>query len=540
LSSSSSSSGVGPPQNDGTVINSTFRTTASIQTSTTREVVRDFTSTYSFVDDGEEVIFGPTLKWTTTKTGDVVEFTEVETVGTIYSPTFGDPAVYPEQLVPRTYTEDATTNLTDTQTLGLAATIVQANTRNSEAEILWSISSAAATWDGFADATAVAQSGTRITVAPSFVTAAIPVKNATVTTSSTIANPEVTWSTAWFPSRTTQQDVTTTTSIFRVPAVTGTRTTRNTTTTASQTTLTIFPAATLSYGRTGGATTSSATTSIVTSHGTVSRIVERYAGTLLFESTTTNTYSATRYITTSAAATLTSTSQAANTLRTQEGGTTVDFAGDQIVYPEPQVSARGLLNVDVGINLAGPFRTRIITAGAIAEESTGHYFTADFTTTVQMVTLPRSGLVLYPATYPYLTVEGNSVTYTTSTNKSVGTGTESTTSSGEVSVSGTSFTRTEALTLARPAHQGAHSVGAGCSLVDVMPAGAFRDRIGGTTSSFYGEATLYTEAESAPIRYWSPIAQITPLELRGNKNAVTFSVPRNVDDIPPVSSRNAW
>jgi hypothetical protein len=541
-SSSSSISGTGPGESDGTVINSTFSTTASVQTSTTAEVALNFVSTHSFVDDGEEVIFGPTTIWTTTKTGEVVEFTQSEVPMTIFAPTFGQDATYDGQLVPVTYTIDRTTNLTETQTSALAATVIQANTLNwigelnSFPEILYSIPEPANAWNGFEDATAIAQSTTRMTIQPSFVTAATPVKNATATTTSSVANPAATWSTVWFPSRTTQEQITTTTSLFRIPAVTGTRTTSATRTTQSQTTITVFPAQTLTFGRTGGATTSSATTSIVTSYGTVSRIVDRYAGTLLFETTTSNTFSASRYITTTVAATLTSSVRNANATATAVAATTFNFAGNQTVFPAAQISARQIFFADGVIS-----RTRIITTGAVLGSQTGHYFTADFTTIALMVTLARGGLALYPVTYPWLTVDGDSITYTTSTNRADGTGTQPTTSSGIVSVGGSSQTRTERLTLGRPAQHGAHEVGAGCSLVDVMPAGAFRDRINtSVTSSFYGQATLYTAGESADIRYWSPIAAITPLELRGNKNIVTFSAERNVAVIPPVSSRNAW
>jgi hypothetical protein len=546
-SSSSSISGTGPGQSNGTVINNTFRTTVSVQTSTTAEVALDFVSTYSFADDGEEVIFEPTTIWTTTKTGEVVEFTQSEVPMTIFAPTFGEAATYEGQNVPVTYTIDRTTVLTQTQTSALAATVIQANTLkyigeiNSFPEILYSISEPASVWSGFEDATEIAQSTTRMTIQPSFVTAATPIKNATATTTSSVANPADTWSTVWFPSRTTQEQITTTTSLFCIPAVTGTRTTSATRTTQSQTTNTIFPAETLTFGRTGGATTSSATTSIVTSYGTVSRIVDRYAGTLLFETTISNTFSASRYITTTAAATLTSSVQNANATATAVSATTFNFAGNQTVFPSAQISVRQNLLNEIGFNLGIPARTRIITTGAVLGSQTGHYFTADFTTIAQMVTLARGGLALYPVTYPWLTVDGDSITYTTSTNRTDGTGTQPTTTSGLVSVSGSSQTSTERLTLGRPAQHGAREVGAGCSLVDVMQAGAFRDRINtSVTSSFYGQATLYTAGESADIRYWSPIAAITPLELRGNKNAVTFSAERNVADIPPVSSLNAW
>ncbi len=540
-SSSSSIQGSGPGQSNGTVINNTFRAAASVQTSTTIQIEEGISLTSSYVDS--DLNFDPAVYLTTTKTGEVVEFVEATAPQTIYTL---------DEFATRNNTQDATTMLTGTQTSALAATVLQADTRNaSGAEVLYVLTANPTQWSGYGDATAIAQSATRTTIYPVFEVAAVPIVDGSVATSSTVSNSAVTWSTSWSASRTTQQNVTTLSfsGIGGLQPVTGEATASAATTTQSQSTFTVFGANTLSYGRTaGGNTTSSATTSVVTSYGNIRRIVERYAGTLLFESTVNETFSTTRYITTSVAASLTSSQGNQNATSTTQSGVTVAFAGDQTIYPPAQAGAQQI-GGRVGPNIGVPNRTRVITFGAVLDSQSGQYFTASFDTFVPTASLSRGALTIFPATNGSLTVDSNFVTYTTSTNKTSGTGTESTTASGVVSVAGSSSTRTEAffgsganvgVTIGRPQHHGAHEVGKGCSIIDIMEAGAFRDRIDGTTSSFYGNATRYTEGQSAQIRYWSPIAYITPLELRANKNAVTFSNKRNIPDTPPVSSLNAW
>jgi hypothetical protein len=456
----------------------------------------------------------------------------------------GEESFYTVESAITTYTYHATTTIGATQPVnGISATVVQAGPD----EILYFIASPQAEWNGFLPASEAAQSGTRFTISPSYSTEQIQTVNTSITTSGQAVNALNSESIAYkrltFVTR--QQ---TAVDYARLPNGTHTFEEAIASTTQSTTNQTLFWPETFFLGRTNQETSSSRTTKTVVSYvqflttrtgqyGSVTHEdlqLTSTSGSIIVSDAVYGTGSSSKREATNTIGT--STAQTFSGSRQTESGFTYEIEGNTSVFGPNQITT------NIGYPVS---RTKFATTGVVLNGQTGLWLSANAQhTVVQDLLAPlmagngvgRGGNILFPQTNSQRTIEQNSLTYSTTTTKaadSVNSATsENTTSSMLLTLAGESYTIEDSLTNNKPRHHRGGPIGAGCTAVDVFDAGCYKDQIGGGTASFWGEAQVLTEGQSAPLKSWFPIAHIAPPVLRHERHGIAWAVPRNSATIP--------
>jgi len=514
-SSSSSAAGTDTDSDGNGTGAQTFLSAPTYQaaTSTTRTIIALSGITTSYVD--EESNFEPDTFLTTTKTATdaTVEFVEETEPHTIY-----DTAE-----VETTITRTTTTTLGDTVRAAATGTVWQADFN----QILYKIESPETVWGGYEIATDHAVSATRFTVLPSWSVSAVTVVPASATGTTTLANAIVSEELSWEPTATTELQ-TTTASGNQLPQITGTRTTRETTTTNSSSPYTIFSANTITYGSLGAAT-SSRTLSVVRSYAPSRITALRQYGTLTYETTATTTASTERTITVFAAASSETTGQATGLARS---GNTFNYEGNQTVFGDPQVSVQGVPTPGLQVTAD---RTIFVTAGAVVDTDSGGWFTADNTiSNLFFVTHRRAGSVVFPVTNESYTIGKTAATFT----KTQAGSNSITTDSLTYGVEGQTYTRTTRATIGRPPKFGGSVMDEGCTIVEIFTPGAYKNLIGSGSTSFGPDAQIVSFGQDAAAAAWYGVFNISPPSLRARRDDIVFAVARNPNILPPFKTRN--
>lgn len=426
----------------------------------------------------------------------------------------------------KTLTQTTTTFLTQTTNAGAFATVVQAD----DSEILYFISNPQTNWYGYSVASEGAQSGSRFTVKPEFSLQSVETIEASITTTQSTSNQSNTFQLSWNASAEQTRAQTSVVAYWKVPNITESFVTTQVTTSQTTSSGIIFASESMTFGKVNEQVF--ATTSLVTSYATLPTKATRLHGSVVFEQTFATTTSATRLITTTRPATnatARSSSYAANGApddqTTTASGSTFSVEGVQTIYGPAQIST----------GIADPIsRLQFATSGAIVGTQTGLWFTANETIeSPQLQTAKhgsgRAGVTVLPTTHSLLTVASDSVTL----QKTFEDQSDNTTITALLGVAGSSYTIEESVLTNDPVHFGGGLVGKGCTIVDVGGVGAYRNGINGNTTAFIGAATSMTEGDSQTVASWYPVTCITPLVLRANRHAITFSAARNSSQLPP-------
>jgi hypothetical protein len=483
--------------------------TAQAQTSTTIT----FESGYNQTGTTE----APTTFFTTEKEeDDKIEFVGVETTTTV---TIG--AVSST----RQGTSTLSTDLQETVTLsGLADTVIQAF----PGEIIYVISNVPTAWGGYSAASDLAESGTRFTLKPSISTVAREPIATTAPTSSTV---RPSFSTGATYSVTTNSLITTTSaSYFSFPPLTATLAFNSYSLQSSSASNSIASGAEVFGGGTANRTTINQTEYIA-----IVTTARRQTQSETYSGLTTTTHSRQRPVTVSAAGTFSISSASSRTFPAGFGLNT--GVGEESNGSGRTVHAEGNTTISVAraeLGQAGAFgRTKYRTTGAVEGTQTGGWITANATSSGFPFPFyvtdgsGRNGLTVFPQTNNARTVNGNSVTWSTSTMGAEGT--ESTTTSAEFGVAGQPLTITDV----RPLTNFGGRPGRGCTFVERPLDGVYKDIIGGQTSSFGQSDIAISEGESRALRVWRPVRAIGPLQLSNNLNPISWSENRNSNNLPP-------
>jgi hypothetical protein len=413
-------------------------------------------------------------------------------------------------------TETYTEQLDETVTLsGLADTVVQA----APDEIIYVIRTMPTTWGGYLAASSLAESGTRFTLSPSLKTIARAAMSESTPTSTT---QEPSYSTAvTFSVPSLIQTTITTASYFSFPPQTATRAINSFSLQSSLSVLSFD-----SYEETFG---DGSTTVAQTSYFIIPTTVRRQTQAQTYEGLTTTTASLEVPSTVEAAVTL----ESSFATEGSSSGTTSYAEGNTIISA-----------VRATLGAASPFgRTKYRTTGAVVGTETGGWITANATSSgfvpPGFYVLDGSGRNanrIFPQTNSTRTVDRNSISWTTSTAASSGTGTQKTTTSAEFGLSG----ETSIITDSRPLSIFGGTPGRGCAAVERPGAGVYKDRIDGSTATFSEGDIAFTEGETRPVKNWFPVSHIGPLELVQNLNPVAWTEARNSNDLPPNTPQDQF
>ncbi len=513
-----------------TISSSVGPSTAYVQTSTTIEQEADIFSTSVY----EEYVSA----WTSS-------YNDAESAVNFYTTdsTFLSTSVYVAGQ--STITQEGITELEETQTFGERATVVQANTMlAANADIIYVLDPPEA-WNGYSVASALATSGTRFTIEPSYSTEESPVVASSMSPTLSIVNPQISGSISWSAARTTQTTLiapfsnASSSGLIVVPIQTNSRTAGGSTTTGSTISFTVFGAQTLTYNQAGSSQVT--TTSAVTSWGQSRIKTPRRVGNLQFEITQTTATSALRTVTTAFAASAgsaqsgeTTSSYASSEIGTGANATSTESASGSTanfnfyIYGTPQATTQA-----PGLEFD---RRKFVTAGAVVGSSKGGWFTADgsFLLPFALDGQGRRGVTVFPTEFSFVTAYSDSVTFTKTQ------GTETITSSAVIGLAGSSLTTTQNANqsfegdLSRPKIQGAGGkLPNGMTVVDIAGAGAYKNAIGGSTSSFSGGMTSYSEGQSAPLSCWRAVIAVAPPVLRLPRTPIYWAVARNPSDRSP-------
>lgn len=475
--------------------------TAEVQTSTTATAISGYTVTATTSETGSH--------WTTSF-GDNIEF---------YTAT-NSVSVLTTELLTRQSTYLDTTYLAETVTVSaLPDTIVQADTLNADqAEIIYAIKSAISDVVSFSAATALADSGTRLTLPPSVSTALKNVFNSTRPTSA-IASNEVT-SEVVFKNTTTTTEQALGVSFVSFPPQTQTLTRLQTTTTNSTAGVNTLE---FQIDHTYGGTTDTVT---ARTFDTYSTTVAAQIGSLTYERTiqATTTYTVTRTIEADATS---STAPSIYTPRiisiwfglyTAEAGgsaATIDFSG---------VTANTFLPTARATIGAGGFPAQIKygTSGAVVGSVAGQFITANATSEGNASSIyvlgGRSATTVFPITDSKQTIEGNSITWKDGT----------ATTSASFGAAGTPQT----IVLSRPISNFGGSAASDETFVQTAAPGVYKNRVDGQTASFDGAATTINDS-SEPVSMWFPIKDVRGMALSTDANPIVWTEFRNSVDLPP-------
>ncbi len=442
----------------------------------------------------------------------------------------------------RTETVDATTYLEETITLtALPDTVIQADTRRADlAEIIYLFTQTVNDVASFSAATTAAISSTRLTISPRLMTENKMEAHLTRPTSSI----ELIESTSLFVmtnSRTTSV-VATTAAYVSFPPLTETLTVAGVTTVQSTIGTNYLD---FQIDETHGGTTSTVTARDFAAYSTV---VTRRVGTLTFHAAVESLSTYTVIQTIQAAQTESYSDDATGT----QGGT-INFATGTVetgfaTFSSSGISANTVLPTVRAVIGAGGQAQQIKygTSGADVQGLVGGWITANATSVGNVVFTDiyaldgghRLATTMFPATNSHRTIEGNQITWTTTTNAVLsidGATSKATTKSASIGVAGAAQT----VTLSRPISNFGGLAGPGETFVQTALPGVYKNRINGQTARFNGSASVVTPGFSQSVAMWQPIKDVRGLVSSTNANPVTWLEYRNSTALPPAMPPDA-
>ena len=511
----------------------TSENTAQVQTSTT-ETFEQIYEVTTVITEG-----GPFNSIWTTSTN---TYGSDQTSTVFYQTAGSQTTSLGTSLATRTETVDATTYLDETITLtALPDTVIQADTRRVDlAEVIYKITQTISDVTAFSAATTAAVSGTRLTISPSFRTETKVAAHSTRPTSSI----ELIESTSLFVmtnTRTTSVSATTA-AYVSFPPVTDTLTVVGLATVQSTVGTNYFD---FQIDETHGGTTSTVTARDFAAYATV---VTRRVGTLTFHAAVQSVSTYTVIQTIEAAQTESYSESASGT----EGGI-INFAAGTVetqfaTFSSSGVSANTVLpTVRAAIGAGGQAQQiKYGTSGAEVQGVVGGWITANATSVGNVVFTDiyaldgghRLATTMFPGTNSHRTIDGNSITWTTTTSavSSIdGATSKATTISASIGVSGA----TQTVTLSRPISNFGGSAGAGETFVQTAQPGVYKNRADGQTTRFNGSATIVTAGQSQSAAMWQPIKDVRNLASSTNANPLTWTEFRNSTPLPPAMPPDA-
>jgi hypothetical protein len=502
--------------------------TALVQTSTTYSYEQSYEVTSIVTADQpmDTVWTTVTFLYDETKTGTVFEptaGTQTSSLGLAQSET--------------TVTEDDVTLLEQTITLsGLPDTVLQAQTRYAQgAEIIYAITENISNVSAFSAATDLAISGTQLTLSPRLQTAQKEQVNATRPTSSfpsaeKTSNFSITSVSAVPATQTTAR-------YDSFPPVTGTQGTNSLITTQI-----LVGINTLEYqiDETFGESTGTVTAREFSPYSTR---LSRQIGSLTFEqiAQSVSSYTVTQTIEAAGSSSFSSSNQ----------GTYVAFVIDlalgagessSATARSSSISANTVLpTARVATGRGGePAQIKYGTIGAAIDGNVGGWLTANassvgfvaFSNIYARDGAHRSATTMFPATNESRTIEGDSITWTTSTVGILsvdGATSKKTTTSAEIGVAGLA----RSVTFSRPISNFGGSAGEGETFVQTAQPGLYKNRINGSTAIFDGSASVIANGQSQSLAMWQAIADVRGMVSSTNANPVTWVEARNTNQLPP-------
>jgi hypothetical protein len=512
----------------------TSQNTAQLQTSTTETYERVYGVTTAITEGGP---FNSIWTTSTNTYG-------VDQTSTVFYQTAGTQSTSLwMSFATRTETVDATTYLDETITLtALPDTVIQGDTRRVDlAEVIYKITQTISDVTAFSAATTAAVSGTRLTISPSFRTEAKMAAHSTRPTSSI----DLIESTSLFVitnSRTTSVAATTA-AYVSFPPVTGTLTLVGLTTTQSTLGTNYLD---FQIDETHGGTTNTVT---ARDFATYSSFVTTRIGTLTFHASVQSVSTYTVIKTIEAAKTESySNSEAGSSgliMEFTQGPVNTEFA----TFSSSGVTANTVLPTVRALIGAGGQAQQIKygTKGADVQGLVGGYITANatsadddfaFTELYAFDGAHRLATTMFPATNEHRTIDGDHITWTTTTNAVLsidGATSKRTTTSASIGVGGS----TQTTTLSGPISNFGGSAGEGETFVQTAQPGVYKNRADGQTTSFDGSASIITAGQSQPVAMWQAIKDVRSLVSSTNANPVTWTEARNSTALPPSMPPNA-
>ena len=512
----------------------TAQATAIAETSTTEAYVSAYESYYTTSFEAGE---GQAPVWTTSSET-IAGGTETSVV--FYQTDATSISLIEFSYLTRVATSDAVTTLDQTITLSaIPNTVVQAETRYPNAEIIYLQTAQIANVDVYTAATDLAQSGTRLTVSPVIITSAKAPADYSRPTSS-IASQQSTSLVNLTSSTFTQDEGTRTlANYFFFPP-----TTASIVFVGMTTTEVLYATNLLSFQQ---AITHGGTTNTVTAKecGTYWRVVTRQIGSRTFEAAVqdTTSYSVTRALEAAASSSTEETASGTTGYSILAGAYTNQGQSSSITQRSSVVSANTVFpTARVVIGAGGQARQlKYGTYGAAIGSQKGGWMTANATSEFgaafsDIYALDGGGrfaTTMFPVTNEYRTINATGISWTQSTtaNPSVdGATSKKTTTSASFGVSGAPQTTS----IAQPISNFGGSAGEGETFVQTAPPGVYKNRIDGATTSFDGSATVITAQQSESLVMWQAIRGVTGMVSSTNANPVTWMEARNSTALPPA------
>lgn len=568
--------------------------TFSIQTSTTDTSTFSYsaitTETFNTILSGYTTITSYTAEtetdadpfYTTTLiTGSKATFTIT------YDPSQEDPDTFPTITVIATAystyldTVDVTTLLTNTSTYDWVATIYQANTRGTNAEILFKIPAGSAY--AVTPATNGAATGTRLTVTPSVLTSQIlttyPYTWQLNSTGGIVASR--TGTTASFPGSTQTLLFTTTTTATQtltavssnsIPHGTTTYTAPKTQTAGSSQTWQIWSPYTITYNYAVYFRATLSTT--YRTHKTSYEAKTAISADISYHKTnekrfvTTFTGTTEAYNTSYSSSFLTSEIRVSTNLQpglsytdsTSAGTTEV---GNALILENPRIGTANSPGTSVQAFVTKGFVVK--TGPDKADTTAGGWITANGSRTLSTFDGLQgswyalegqniSGTAIFPRTNLSYTFSFNSQTFTITS--ASGGSTITTTASHVIGVDGSTITMVDTgrsvgsltrliETVTNPGggfwqnaqsapfdHFGCPTLASGQTIVNRGGEGVYRNLINSSTVSLAGHDTAYSGASTATVSFLIPIKSVAPLTQGFYKNDIVWAEPRNSTDLP--------
>jgi hypothetical protein len=441
-----------------------------------------------------------------------------------------------------TETVDATTYLDQTITLtALPDTVIQANTRRADlAEVIYKLTQTISDVTAFSAATEAAVSGTRLTISPSLRTEAKAEAHSTRETSS-IALVESTSLFLMTNSR-TSQGTGTFAGYASFPPVTFTMTVEGLATTQTALGINYLD---FQIDETHGGTTNTVT---ARDFATYSAVVTRRIGTLTFHASVQSVSTYTVIKTIEAAQT-----ESYSDSETATNGKTINFAIGTFPEEFANFSSSGVTantvmpTVRAAIGAGGQAQQiKYGTSGAEVDGVVGGYITANATSDGNVFFSDlyaldgghRLATTMFPATNIHRTIEGNEITWTTTTNAVLsidGATSKATTTSASIGVAGS----TQTVTLSRPISNFGGTAGAGETFVQTAQPGVYKNRVDGQTVRFDGSASSITLGQPQSVAMWQAIKDVRNLASSTNANPLTWIEFRNSTALPPAMPPDA-
>jgi hypothetical protein len=526
----------------------------SVETSTTETYLDNIISTtVSTVEGGTRWTTSASSQSQATKTGVVFFVTELGSYTDIA-------AIFVETA----RTADAITTV-ETSTLGAGvafATVVQANTSDADAEVLYLLSSRPSEWSGFSAATDQADSGTRFTLVPSFSTSQVSVSS-TRSNISTLSEDRVYESKSITYATTTTTPATRTNVInrFSLPNLTSTQSFASITTTSSSMSYEAISVPSFTYGYYQTLPGAVNTTVNTTAWGQSWETQRRWHHTNSFHFLSSRPISFAIKKTTGVELTQSfsnteSTNISGSTSATesfvdpddpdQEITDTVTFSSELASFSISQngetidKNAYVPLPFAVGTAAGGALsRTRWVEVGAAIGTQKGLFYTSPNSYNGFIATARAGGSVymsqFIESSNNQHTIESDSITFrpfTTTTEQPFTTLLETQSmvfglaGSTSATVLPGGFSNATASRIL-PAGGGPFSA----TVVERAGPGIYKDRLAGTTTSFGGEDTIYDPGATANRNKWAPIVRMQGI-VQGSA-PLLWAEQRNSTALPP-------